>query len=204
MPNPSPQTASEDPYPQNGYTSRASKAATESYQKGYQQALTDFAISGLLQTLTTFSDLNFDAQSAKVEIQEVEAIVALLIQALTASLDGELLLRCLEALRYSQLDLSTSLANLRLPPPLTALPLNFPEVELPRFLYGDRLQWISNGETTDWGIAIGRFYSFAPHRGRWQWCYLILLDDTSPSSSWSKADIAWEDDLEPLETEVLL
>lgn len=203
MPNSSPETAPEDPHAQNG-TSRTSKAATESYQKGYQQALADFAITRLLQILTTFSDLNFDAQFAKLETQEVEAIAALLIQALTASLDGELLLRYLEALRHSQPDLSKPLTNLRPPPSLTTLPLNFPDVELPRFLYGDRLRWISNGETTDWGIAIGRFYSFATHRGRWQWCYLIWLNETSPSFGWIKADIAWEDDLEPLETEVLL
>ncbi|PSB24051.1 hypothetical protein C7B82_28665 [Stenomitos frigidus ULC18] len=75
---------------------------------------------------------------------------------------------------------------------------------MPRFLYGDRLRWLSNGEPTDWGIAIGRFYSFAPHRCRWQWCYLIWLDADSPSGAWVKADSAWEDDLEPLETEKTL
>jgi hypothetical protein len=42
---------------------------------------------------------------------------------------------------------------------------------MPRFLYGDRLRWIAHGETPDWGIAIGRFYSFAPHCRRWRWCY---------------------------------
>ncbi|MEO0405946.1 MAG: hypothetical protein AAF289_01210 [Cyanobacteria bacterium P01_A01_bin.135] len=80
------------------------------------------------------------------------------------------------------------------------LPDGFPDVEVPRFLYGDRLCWVSDGELTDWGIVIGRFYSFTPHRRRWGWCYLIWLDPDAPSSGWVKADIAWEDDLEPLAT----
>jgi len=33
---------------------------------------------------------------------------------------------------------------------------------------------------------------------------LIWLDTDSPSAAWVKADIAWEDDLEPLETEETL
>ncbi|WP_242036456.1 hypothetical protein [Leptolyngbya sp. FACHB-321] len=84
---------------------------------------------------------------------------------------------------------------------MSDLPANFPDVEVPRFLYGDRLRWLSNGELTDWGIAVGRFYSFAPHRCCWHWCYLIWLDPDSPSAAWVQADIAWEDDLEPLEAE---
>jgi hypothetical protein len=51
----------------------------------------------------------------------------------------------------------------------------------------------------DWGVAIGRFYSFAPHHCAWTWCYLIWLDKLSPSYAWTVADTAWEDDLEPLE-----
>lgn len=76
------------------------------------------------------------------------------------------------------------------------LPAAFPNVETPRFQYGDRVRWISEKETSDWGITIGRFYSFAPHCDRWCWCYLIWLDSSSPSSAWVRADIAWEDDLE--------
>ncbi|MBW4578252.1 MAG: hypothetical protein KME42_01595 [Tildeniella nuda ZEHNDER 1965/U140] len=72
---------------------------------------------------------------------------------------------------------------------------------MPRFLYGDRLRWLSNGEPTDWGIAIGRFYSFAPHCCCWDWCYLIWLDANSPSAAWVQADIAWEGDLEPMTAE---
>ena len=81
------------------------------------------------------------------------------------------------------------------------LPAVFPQVEAPRFRYGDRLRWIPHGNVTDWGLVIGRFYSYAPHCRRWQWCYLIWLDPASPSAAWVRADIAWEDDVEPFDQE---
>lgn len=84
-------------------------------------------------------------------------------------------------------------------PSTTDLPAVFPQVETPRFHDGDRLCWTTQNDPTDWGIVIGRFYSFAPHRCHWHWCYLIWLDSGSPSATWVKADIAWEDDLEPLD-----
>ena len=116
-------------------------------------------------------------------------------------LNGQLLAVYLEAIRCSTLDTANLLVSLQLPPSATALPATFPDVETPRFLYGDRLRWIAHGEAPDWGMVIGRFYNFAPHCRRWRWCYLIWLDADSPSSAWAKADIAWEDDLEPLEPE---
>ncbi|MBD2230778.1 hypothetical protein H6G07_04195 [Phormidium tenue FACHB-1052] len=79
------------------------------------------------------------------------------------------------------------------------MPAAFPKVEAPRFHYGDRLRWIPHGNATDWGLVIGRFYSYAPHSRRWQWCYLIWLDPASSSAAWVRADIAWEDDLEPID-----
>lgn len=67
---------------------------------------------------------------------------------------------------------------------------------------GDRLQWVpTGGEAVDWGIVIGRFYGFAPHRHSWQWCYLVWLDHDSPSARWAVADTAWKEDLEPREGE---
>jgi hypothetical protein len=86
-------------------------------------------------------------------------------------------------------------------PSSTGLPANFPNVQTPRYLYGDKLRWIFDGDKADWGIVSGRFYSFAPHHGAWMWCYLIWLDKLSPSSPWTVADIAWEDDLEPADEE---
>ncbi|WP_242043574.1 hypothetical protein [Leptolyngbya sp. FACHB-671] len=173
----------------------------ELYQAGYQQALHDFAILPLLHRLQSYSNANFDAAWVALTPQEAEAIAVLLIQTLITNLDGKLLAAYLSAIRGKTSYASPSLATLHLPPPPTDLPDTFPDVEMPRFLYGDRLCWLSNGETTDWGIAIGRFYSFAPHCCRWCWCYLIWLDPDSPSSAWVAADIAWEEDLQPLEAE---
>jgi hypothetical protein len=85
----------------------------------------------------------------------------------------------------------------------TDLPATFPNVERPRFLEGDRLRWIAQGKPPDWGVAIGRFYSFAHHHRCWTWCYLIWLDADSPSAAWVKADIAWEADLEFLNAETM-
>ncbi|WP_245939659.1 hypothetical protein [Stenomitos frigidus] len=92
--------------------------------------------------------------------------------------------------------------NLGVVPSPVDLPAHFPEVEMPRFLYGDRLQWVAKqDEAADWGIVIGRFYGFAPHANGWQWCYLIWLDNDAPSARWAVADTAWEADLEPKERE---
>ena len=174
-----------------------------SNQAGYQQALDDFAIPLLLHQLQTYSNTNFDTASVTLKPQEAESLAALLIQTLTANLSSTPLAAYLDAMRCNSLDLSQPLASLQLPSLSIGFPTTFPDVEMPRFLYGDRLCWISNGETTDWGIAIGRFYGFAPHCCRWRWCYLIWLDPSSPSAAWVKSDIAWEDDLEPLEAEAM-
>ncbi|MEO1294801.1 MAG: hypothetical protein AAFW75_03195 [Cyanobacteria bacterium J06636_16] len=176
----------------------------ELYQAGYQQALTDFAITDLLHCLNTYSDASSDASWTALTTHEAEALAAVLIQTLCNNLNGNFLAIYLNAIRCPPLDTFTPLTKLHLPPPASDLPTTFPEVEIPRFLYGDRLRWISQNDTTDWGIVIGRFYSFAPHRCRWHWCYLIWLDPDSPSAAWVRADIAWEDDLEPLETEPVL
>ncbi|MDJ0704651.1 MAG: hypothetical protein QNJ46_15315 [Leptolyngbyaceae cyanobacterium MO_188.B28] len=171
------------------------------FQSGYQQALTDFAITELLHSLNTFFDTHFDATRGTLTSTETETLAAILIQTLTRNLNGNLLATYLKAIRHPPLETLSPLTKLRLPPPATDLPVAFPDVETPRFLYGDRLRWITDGETTDWGAVIGTFYSFASHCCCWRWCYLIWLDPNSPSAAWVRADIAWEDDLEPFETE---
>ena len=170
-------------------------------QAGYQQALHDFAVNQLLHRLNTYSDASFDASRAALKTQESEALAALLIQTLSATLKGNLLAAYLETMRSKTLATVPLLSNLPMPPPATALPLAFPAVERSRFLYGDRLRWLTNSQTTDWGVVIGSFYSFAPHRCNWHWCHLIWLDPDSPSAMWVTADMAWEDDLEPMVTE---
>lgn len=80
----------------------------------------------------------------------------------------------------------------------TDLPPHFPDVAPPAFTEGDKLRWISCSEQTDWGIVIGRFFNYAPHCHDWQWCYLLWLDQQSPSAAWIVADTAWESDLQLL------
>ncbi len=84
-----------------------------------------------------------------------------------------------------------------------SLPANFPNVILPRYKEGQSLGWISDNQPTDWGIVIGRFYNYAPHLKQWSWCYLIWLDNKSPSADWIIADTAWEDDIKLFEEEAL-
>jgi hypothetical protein len=87
-------------------------------------------------------------------------------------------------------------------PPSVRLPADFPDgTAMPKFLYGDRVQWkpLSNLDQIDIGIIIGRFYAFAHHRHQWAWKYLIFLDPDSYSRSFCTADTAWEEDLEPLD-----
>jgi hypothetical protein len=182
-------------------TPKSSTKTTKSYQKGYQQALNDFAINELLKQLKSYSDTDFDSTWVALEEREAENLAAALIQTLSSNLNGQLLASHLEAIRHKKSEAFSHPSNLKLPPPSMSLPTNFPDVETPLFLYGDRLRWLSDGQATDWGTVIGRFYSFAPHRCRWRWCYLIWLDPNSPSSSWIMADIAWEEDLEPMQPE---
>ena len=172
------------------------------YDKGYQQALDDFAINNLLSCLKEFSGANdIDSDTAWMNLteSEIESLAAVLIKQLTTNLKDKAIIGYLNAMRHGSTNLPPSLVHLTFPPPSIDLPANYPNVQTPRFLYGDKLRWIPDSDKTDWGIAIGRFYSFAPHLCAWTWCYLIWLDKLSPSSAWTVADIAWENDLEPLE-----
>jgi hypothetical protein len=172
-----------------------------SFQAGYQQAMSDFAVTDLLQHLRTYSDANFDAKVANLSESEVETLAAVLIQALVESLTGKLLTEQLSALRHYSLYTLASLSQITLAVPNGNLPNSFPTDAPPRFFYGDHLCWKDDDARADWGTVIGRFYGFASHCGRWCWCYLIWLDSASPSASWVRADVAWEDDLDVFEQE---
>ncbi|BAY94953.1 MULTISPECIES: hypothetical protein [unclassified Tolypothrix] len=164
---------------------------TDQY-RGYQQALDDFGIAEVLAKLSNYC-----------QQQEQESLAALLISQLTQSIDAELIANYLSAMALNRQDLLPRLINQKFSPSSVDLPEDFPNTaKTPRFLYGDKLRWI--GSDTDWGTAIGRFYSFAPHLCCWTWCYLICLSKDSPSTAWASADIAWEEDLEPLEAEPML
>ena len=103
---------------------------------------------------------------------------------------------------------SSNAENQRLNFPLTDLlpfpkrlsinPPDFTQVQKPRFEYGSILRWIPTDGETDWGIVIGRFYSYVPHASNWQWYYLLWLDKACKSAAWCQFDVAWEEDLEPV------
>ncbi|MEH2313410.1 MAG: hypothetical protein V7K35_18845 [Nostoc sp.] len=154
--------------------------------KSYLQALDDFGIAELLAKLSDYCGQ-----------QEQETLAVVLIAQLTQSLDAELIANYLSAVAKNHQYLFPEFINQKLS---VDLPDDFPDTaKTPRFLYGDRLRWL--GSNTDWGIVIGRFYSFAPHLCCWSWCYLIWLSKDSLSAAWTSADIAWEKDLEPLSGE---
>ncbi|MBG1271419.1 hypothetical protein [Nostoc sp. WHI] len=170
--------------------------------RAYQQALDDFGITELLAKLNNYSDADFDSAWIQLQQQEIESLAAILISQLTYSLNGKLIAAYLNLIRHSNQDIVPSLINLKCPDASIELPDNFPDVaKTPRFLYGDRLRWLSTESDTDWGIVIGRFYSFGCDRCCWSWCYLIWLSKDCPSAAWTSADIAWEEDLEAISEE---
>jgi len=171
------------------------------YQQGYQQAKEDFAIANLLTRLKTYSDTDFDAVWMNLTQPELETLAAILIRDLTSNLNGKAIADYLNAVRQGSANIPGSLIHQTFPPPSLDLPTNFPNVGTPRYLYGDKLRWICDDDKADWGVVIGRFYSFAPHHCAWMWCYLIWLDKLSPSATRVVADIAWEDDLESVDGE---
>lgn len=194
--------------------------------RAYQQALDDFGITELLAKLKNYSDADFDGAWMQLQPQEIETLAAILISGLIESIDGKLIGAYFNLIRHNHQDIAPGLikastplgfnperscsvsvrrsrrVNLKYPDASIELPANFPDVaNTPRFLYGDRLRWLSDESDTDWGIVIGRFYSFASHRCGWSWCYIIWLSKESQSAAWTSTDIAWEEDLAPMDEE---
>ncbi len=169
--------------------------------QGYQLALDDFGITELLTQLGNYSDTDFDTAQTNPTQPELESLAAILIQQLTTNINGNAIADYINAMRQCRANIPPALVHLAVPAPSLDLPANFPNVETPRYLYGDKLRWICDDDNTDWGVVSGRFYSFAPHHCAWTWCYLIWLDKHSPSATRIVADIAWENDLEPVDEE---
>jgi hypothetical protein len=166
----------------------------------YEQALDDFGITQLLSRISNYSDVNFDAAWMHLTQQELESIAALLIQQLTANLQGNLIANYLNILTNVAGEIISDLptAELKALSTPTALPLGFPQqTTAPLFWCGDPIRWIPQPDETETntGIIIGRFYAYAQHRAQWAWKYLIWLTDSSPLVV---ADTAWEQDIEPL------
>jgi hypothetical protein len=180
---------------------REKAGSPDVYQEGYQQALEDFALTNLLTQLQNYSDADFNTAWMNLTQPELESLAAILIRQLTANLNGKVIAGYLNVMRQGSANIPPSLVHQPFPPPSIDLPAHFPSVGTPRYEDGDKLRWISDDDKTDWGVAIGRFYSFAPHHCAWTWCYLIWLDKNSPSATRVVADIAWENDLEPVDQE---
>src|SRR5919199_621374 len=165
--------------------------SSTAYQRGYQQALSDF---GIIDLLAKLRDLN---PGRYVEEEDQESLIAVLIQQLTNNLNSKLLDNYFQALES---DLFEVLLQ-EIQAPSKELPIHFKESAIPCYKDGESLRWIPAKGGVDWGIAIGRFYAYAPHLCRWTWKYIILLDSHSPSAAWVIVDTAWQEDLEPLEQE---
>jgi hypothetical protein len=160
----------------------------------YQQALEDFGITELLETLSHFQDADFDAQQLHLEPEELDSIAALLIQQLTGNLDGKLISGYLNAHRHGNADVFSHPITLEFPQS-ASLPSDFPHsVQAPRFDFGVMVAIVTAGGS-EWGIVIGRFYNYADHRCCWMWRYILWLDQSSSSAAWVVAATAWEEDL---------
>lgn len=177
------------------------KCHTTAYQDGYQQALEDFSITELLETLSHFKDADFDAHSHHLEPEELDSLAAILIHQLTANLNGKLLGGYLNAHRHGNADVFSHPITLEFPQSAN-LPSDFPETaQAPRFNFGDTVAIITAGSSES-GVAIGRFYNYAAHRCCWMWRYIIWLNQASSSAAWIVAATAWEEDLQPEVEEV--
>jgi hypothetical protein len=161
----------------------------------YQQALDDFSITKLLETLSNFKDADFDAHSLHLEPEELDSLVAILIQQLTNSLNGKLVSSYLNAHRHGNADVFSRPITLEFPQS-ASLPSDFPNsAPKPRFEFGVMVVIVSPGGSES-GIVIGRFYSYAPHRCCWMWRYILWLDSASSSAAWVVAATVWEEDLQ--------
>ena len=164
---------------------------------GYLKALDDFGISDLMEKLGQETTGDSDTQ-------ELASLATLLVKHLAHSLDCRWLRTYFHAVKMGRGDeisqILTVGRSLRVP---VESPSFFLDAQPPRFEFGSVLCWWlleDEPELNDWGIAIGRFYGYAPERHRWMWCYLLLLDPNSPSARWCVIDTAWEDDLERLDS----
>lgn len=116
---------------------------------------------------------------------------------MTSNLNGKLIASYLNAIRHGDSDVLFDPTRLEIPPPSSELSDDLPNEATPRYQIGDRVQWRPVDETTDWGVVIGYFYTYARHCCQWAICYFVRLDENSPSAAWTVSDTVWEEDIEP-------
>src|SRR5919202_2031499 len=136
----------------NQLNSQAIHSST-AYQQGYQRALSDF---GIIELLAKLRDLK---PGRDVGEQDQERLIALLIQQLTNNLNSKLLDNYFQALEFDFFEVLLK----EIQPPSKELPIHFKENAIPCYHDGEILRWIPAKGGVDWGIAIGRFYAYAPH-----------------------------------------
>ncbi|MFP4124589.1 MAG: hypothetical protein ACLFWI_27060 [Coleofasciculus sp.] len=165
----------------------------------YQQALDDFGIIQLLQKLIVDTPVQLDSE-------ERESLAAFLIEQLTLCLDQSLIVQCLQVMNSGDKMMisdrvSLALAGMAVRVFTPKSPV-FPDESKAGFQIGDRVAWkpLFNN-SPDWGVVMGRFYAYGRQGWQWGWQYVVWLDEASPSSVWTVADTAWEEDLQPLEVE---
>jgi hypothetical protein len=192
-----------NPLKSTSYPLHAKVVSSEvDYQLGYQQALADFGINDLNVKLSNYFNTNGLNEPRYWEEEDQDSLVSSLIQVLINSLNSKRLDDYLQALSSGSLEVLHEEFSQEIQPPSLELPINFVESAIPCYKDGSSLRWIPSKGGVDWGIAIGRFYAYAPHLYRWSWKYIILLDSHSPSAAWVMTDTAWEEDVELLEQEV--
>lgn len=159
------------------------------YQKGYSQALEDYALTNLLETLKQTYPILIPSESS--------LIAALLIKQLVQAINFELVSNYLHSIRTAySVDAFTTPITLEYPQSLQ-LP-NLSETPSPYYAIGDRVRLTPVDGVTEWGTLIGNYLCYATHRCQWVYRYIIFLDETSTSAAWVKATFAWEDEIECL------
>ena len=167
-------------------TSTVSKLA---YQKGYSQAMEDYALTNLLETLKQTYSILTESESS--------LIAALLIKQLLQAINFELVSNYLHSIRTAHsVDAFTASITLEYSQSLQ-LP-NLLEIPAPYYAIGDRVRLTPIDGATEWGTLIGYYLCYAAHRCQWVYRYILFLDERSTSAAWVKATFVWEDEVESL------
>lgn len=142
----------------------------------YKQALKNFGITDLLNKLGDLAPSPEDLAAIHPTPLELEHLAAILIRNLAKSLTRKHIYQSFKAIRQNDLDFLNFSPNLDALG-LLELPPNFPEqVSPPLFLLGDCLRYLPVNGLSDFGIVIGRYFSYATHQGTWTWRYILWLD----------------------------
>lgn len=171
-------------------TPRPTSTVSElAYQKAYSQALEDYALTNLLETLKQVYPI--------LTASESSLIAALFIKQLLQAINFELVSNYLHSIRAAySVDPFTAPITLEYPQSLQ-LP-NLLEIPAPNYVIGDRVRLTPIDGASEWGTLIGYYLCYAAHRCQWVYRYILFLDQSSTSAAWIKATFAWEDEVECL------